>query len=256
MDLAQVLHELWQRRNWLVLGALIALFAGLSTGYHVGLLPPKVEKKSLAIGTANTQILIDTPQSSLTDLGIGLEPLAERASVFARFMTSRPVRASIAQEVGLKEDELVTEAPQSEAVDPNRAERSDALLGEDTSYRISFATDRGLPTITIRAQAPRAEDAIRLADAGAAGFARYVKAVQHKQHVPLERRVTVRQLGKAEGGTVAADINRPLAILTFVGVFIAFCLLLLLASNVSQSMRDIREAEQAGTEPASPDAGR
>lgn len=244
MDLAQVLHELWQRRNWLVVGAVIALIAGLSTAYNIGVFPPKLEEKALSIGSADTQILIDTPQSSLTDLGVGLRPLAERASVFARFMTSRPVRASIAREVGLKEDDLVTEAPLAAGAEPGRAERSDALLGEDKSYRVRFSTDTGLPTITIRAQAPRVEDAVRLANAAAAGFASYVKAVQVKQNVPRERRVTVRQLGGAEGGTIAEEINRPLAILTFVGVFMGFCLLVLLVSGVSRSMRELQEGER------------
>lgn len=249
MDLAQVINELWKRRGWLAIGLAIALFVGLSTAYRISILPPGLEQKSLSIGAADTQILIDTPDSSLTDLGVGLEPLAERAGVFARFMTSRPVRAAIAREVGLKEQELHTEAPLSDGSaalrEPAQAKRSNELLGENRDYRLRFATDSGLPTVTIQAQAPRAVDAVRLADAGAAGFAEYVKAVQAKQKVPPERRVTIRQLGNAEGGTIAEEINRPLALLTALGFFIGFCLLVLLGSNLSKSLRELRAAEAA-----------
>ena len=245
MDLAQILRELYLRRGWVAVGVAVALFAGLSTAYRVSLLPPKLEKKSLAVGAADTQILIDTPASSLTDLGVRLEPLAERASVYARFMTSRPVRASIAREVGLKESEIITEAPlrsnlPTSAQEPVAAERNKQLLEEHKGYRLRFQTDEGLPTITIIAQAPRAEDAVRLANAGAAGFAKYVKAVQIKQSIPVARRVEVRQLGRAEGGTISENVNRPLAAITFIGAFIAWCLMLLLVTSVAKAVRELQ----------------
>lgn len=255
MDLAQILKELWSRRGWLAVGAVVALVAGLATAYNLSFLPPKLEKKALSIGVAHTQILIDSPASSLTDLGRDLQPLAQRASVYARFMTTRPVRRAIAAEVGLRDDQIITEAPllaqvPKAAQEPVAADRGGDLLGEDVAYRMRFSTDAGLPTITIQAQAPRVEDAERLADAGAAGFASYVQQVQRRQGIPEPRRVTVRQLGAAQGGVVAEEVNRPLAALTFVGVFVGWCLLVLLVSNVTRSMREL-EAE--GERPVSGD---
>jgi uncharacterized protein involved in exopolysaccharide biosynthesis len=236
MDLAQILKELWSRRGWLAVGLVVALFAGLATAYEIGVLPPSLEKKALSIGVADTQILIDSPDSSLADLGRDLEPLAKRAGVYARFMTTRPVRRAIAAEVGLRDDQIITETPllsqvPKAAKEPANAERSRKLLGEDNAYRLRFTTDSGLPTITIYAQAPRVEDAERLANAGATGFANYVRQVQQ------------RQLGAAQGGVLAEEINRPLAALTFAGVFIGWCLLVLLVGNVSRSMRELSEAE-------------
>jgi hypothetical protein len=248
MDLAQILKELWSRRGWLAVGLVVALFAGLATAYEIGVLPPSLEKKALSIGVADTQILIDSPDSSLADLGRDLEPLAKRAGVYARFMTTRPVRRAIAAEVGLEDHEIITETPllsqvPKAAKEPANAERSRKLLGEDNAYRLRFTTDSGLPTITIYAQAPRVEDAERLANAGATGFANYVRQVQQRQGIPEVRRVTVRQLGAAQGGVLAEEINRPLAALTFAGVFIGWCLLVLLVGNVSRSMRELSEAE-------------
>jgi hypothetical protein len=251
MDFAQVLRELWLRRAWLALGVVVALIAGLSTAYRIGVLPPKLTERALSIGAADTQILIDSPESALTDLGTDFKPFADRAQVYARFMTSRPVREAIAREVGLEDQDLIVSSPPSpnqtrEQREPAATRRDNDLLGETNQYRLHFSTDPGLPTITIGAQAPRVEDAVRLADAAAIGFRKYVAAVQQRQDVPPERRVTVRQLGAAQGGVVAEDINRPLAILTFVAVFIAWCLLVLLASNVARSMRQLDEAGTAG----------
>lgn len=248
MDLAQILKELWSRRRWLAVGLVVALVAGLSTAYKIGFLPPKLEKKALAIGVADTQILIDSPDSSLADLGRDLDPLAKRAGVYARFMTTRPVRRAIAAEVGLRDDQIITETPllgqvPKAAQEPANAPRSRALLGEDTFYRLRFTSDSGLPTITIHAQAPRVEDAVRLANAGATGFANYVRQVQQRQGIPEVRRVTVRQLGAAQGGVLAEEINRTLALLTFIGVFVGWCLLVLLVSNVTRSMRELGDSD-------------
>jgi hypothetical protein len=250
MDFAQIIKELYLKRGWVAFGVAVALFAGLSTAYKISLFPPSLEKKALSIGTADTQILIDTPASSLTDLGVRLDPLAERASVYSRFMTSRPVRAAIAEEVGLDEHQIITEAPLRSnqplnAQEPVAAERSKKLLEEDEAYRLRFQTDDGLPTITIFAQAPRAEDAIRLANAGAAGFARYVKAIQAKQEIPRTRRVQVRQLGRAEGGMVAEKVNMSLAAVTFIGAFIVWCLLILLVTTLARNVRQLQDSEQA-----------
>lgn len=256
MDFAQIIKELYLRRGWVAIGVAVAVFAGLSTAYKINLFPPSLDKKALTVGTADTQILIDTPSSSLTDLGVRLDPLAERASVYTRFMTSRPVRAAIAREVGLKESELITEAPLNAnlpktAQEPVAAHRNKKLIEEDRAYRLRFQTDTGLPTITIFAQAPRVEDAIRLADAGAAGFARYVKAVQAKQSIPRARRVQVRQLGQAEGGLVSESVNRTLALVTFTGAFIAWCLLILLVTSLVRSVREL-DTESGSEEPATP----
>lgn len=251
MDFAQVLRELWLRRGWVALGAAIALIAGLATAYRISVFPPSLDEKTLSIGAADTQILIDSPQSALTDLGRDFRPLADRASVYARFMTSRPVQRAIAREVGIDESQLFVNAPPTgdqtrEQREPSSEERDNELLGENLGFRLNFSAQPGLPTVTISAQAARVEDAIRLANAGAIGFEKYVEAVQERQRVPAERRVTIRQLGSATGGVVAEDVNEPLAILTFAGAFIAWCLLVLLFANVSKSMRELNEGGEPG----------
>ncbi|MDX6672408.1 MAG: hypothetical protein QOI91_2771 [Solirubrobacteraceae bacterium] len=253
MDLAQIVSELWHRRGWVLLGVAVSLLVGLSTAYRIQFLPPNLEPKALSLGAANTQILIDSPDSALTDIGRDLDPLAVRASVFARFMTSEPVREVIARQVGLPKSAIVTEAPLSPnqpaaAKEPPAATRGNQLVGEGRTYRLRFSSDQGQPTITIAASAPNARDAVRLANAGAVGFKKYMERIQATQNVPSARRVTVRQLGNAEGGTVTGQINTKLLIAAAIGALIAWCLLVLLVSNVARSLRELREVERGGDE--------
>lgn len=248
MDLAQVLRELWRRRGWLALGALLALYLALTTAYRVGLFPPSLERKTLAVGVADTQLLVDTPRSALTDVGRDLEPLAARATVFTHFMTSLPVREAVARRVGLPASAIQADAPPSPnqpraATEPTAAQRGSAVVGERRGYRLFFSNDPTSPTVNIRAQAPTARDAIRLANAGAAGFRAYVQRIQVQQGDPPARRVQLRQLGSAQGGIVGGEINERLAALAFAGAFVGWCLLVLLVVNVARSWREL-EAEE------------
>lgn len=234
----------------MLLGIAIAGVAGLSTAYRLSLFPPDITERALSYGSANTQVLVDTPSSALTDLGPQLEPLAKRAAVFTRLARTLPVRQAIAREVGADEQAIVVEAPiqsnePNAATEPTAERRSDSLLEEDRRFRIIFEADRGLPAVNIFARAPLAEDAVRLADAGAAGFIKYIEAVQRRQEVPAARRVTLRQLGAARGGVIAGDINLELAALTFAGVLFAWAVLMLVVGGVVDNMRKLREAEEA-----------
>jgi len=108
----------------------------------------------------------------------------------------------------------------------------------------------GLPTVTIDAQAPNAADAVKLANAGAAGFKAYVRAVQNRQGIPLKHRVTIRQLGHAEGGTVAPGVNAKLAVVITLAAFVVWCLLVLLTVSVARSWRELDAAEAHGDDQA------
>lgn len=251
MDLAQALRQLSRHRGWVALGLLVAAVAGLSTAYRISVLPPDLSERALSYGTANTQVLVDTPTSALTDLGPRLDPLTQRAAVFTRLARTRPVQQAIAREAGTDERTLVVEAPiqsnePNAATEPTAERRSDNLLDEDRRFRVIFERDRGLPAVNVFARAPRAEDAVRLADAGAAGFIKYIEAVQRRQQVPPERRVTLRQLGAATGGQIAGDINLELAVLVFAGIAFAWAVLILVVSGVADNMRKLREAEETG----------
>jgi hypothetical protein len=252
MELAQVLHILWRRRPFVAVGVLGALIAGLAISYHISLSPLGLQKKHLSIAQADTQVLVDTSYSTLAVVGSDTKPLADKASVYAEFMTTRPVRQAIAHAAGLREDQLVVTAPLNEtivpkqAIEPTASKRTDQLLSETDQYRLTLTTDPGTPTITLTAQAPTVPDAEHLADAAARGFRGFVVGLENRQRVPLHDRVVIRTLGHAVGGVLAKSVNVPLTILTFLGVLVAWSLLVLLGDNVVTSWRQLRELEELG----------
>lgn len=257
MDFAQVLMELWRRRVWMAAGVVVAVIAGLATAFHLSLFPPALEPKRLELGTAQTQLLVDTPRSALGDLRFGagsFKALSERATVYANLMTSRPVRQAIAEEVGVRPSQLVLEGPSAGQTraerEPDARERTGELLGEDAPYVLSFASAQGSPAIRVLAQAPSGEDAVRLANGAARGFRKFIGRLGREQGIPRSRRATVRQLGRATGGTVAQGINVKLAFLAFSGTLLLWTLLVLLASNVADSMQRLRLAESGADGPA------
>lgn len=248
MDVAQIFRELWRLRRWMLVGILVALLAALSVGYRVSFFPPGLHSKDLQIHTADTAVLVDGPNSVITDLAADVTSLAARANVYARFMTNLPVRRAIAAAAGLPVEAIVTTAPLAQnqpaaAREPVAAQRSQQLLGENRSYSLEFRTDSGLPTVSILAQAPTTEQALRLANAGAQGFAAYIRHVEAGRNVPVARRVRIRQLGPAEGGTVAKNVKTAAVVAAFVGVLLAWAMLVLLGANVARNWRTLDEID-------------
>lgn len=245
MDFAQVLMVLWRRRWWVALGALLALVIGLSTGYRIGVFPPRLTAKSLPIGSASTKLLVDSPRSALTDLTKDVTTLEVRATVLAPFMTTEPVRRAIAAAVGLRESAIYTTAPLSPDASaatfgPSAAQRSQQLLGQNLGYRLSFAADLNQPTITVTAQTSRAADAIRLANGAATGVINYLSHIEQIQGIPFGHRTIIRQLGPAAGGTIGGSVNTQLVAVTFVGALIGWMVLVVIFSSVIENLREIR----------------
>ena len=248
MDVAQILRDLWRRRLWVLLGVVFAILAALSIGWHVSLNPPSVRSKNLAIHSAEASVLIDAQQSVLADIEAPTSTLTGLATVYARYMTTFPVRKAIADQAGIPVEALVTEAPlpatlPSVAREPVAAQRSQKLLGEKKDYTLDFRADPGFPIINIIAQGPTVPDALRLANAGALGFQNYIGQFEADRKTPLGRRIVIRRLGLATGGTVGKRAKVTGAVAGFIGVMIAWCLLVLLAGNVAANWGRLDSAE-------------
>lgn len=248
MDAAQVLRELWRRRAWMALGVLVAVVAALAAGFRLSVIPPRLESKSLAVHTANASVLVDTRSSAVGNVLVDLRPLIARASVYTRYATTLVVRRAIARAAGLSVDQFVVDAPfgtnlPREASQPVAAQRAEGLLRESRVYYLRFSSDSGLPVVFITANAPSVDEARRLADAGAQGLIDNVSRIEIARRIPLDQRVALRQLGSAEGGTVAQDVKLGVVIAAFVGVMIAWALLVLLVGSVARSWRSLDSAE-------------
>jgi hypothetical protein len=243
VDVAQILGQLWRRRGLVALGALLALAIGLSVAYRPSL-SHGLEKRSLELGTASTRLLIDTKISSVTDLAGSISPLSERAQTYSALAQSEPVLKAVAQDVGIPRDALVADPTFSD--EQGAPQRSESIAKENQIYRVAFNTTKEQPVLDLTTQAPSGAAAAKLANSVARTLRAYVVHQQDAQKVPAGRRLTIRQLGAARGGTINSGANVMAAALGGLAVFVAVCLLILFGDRLRADMRRMRGRAYAG----------
>lgn len=262
MELARTLKTLWIRRRLVALGAVIAALAALLSVYSVGIAPPSLTSRTNVFATASTQLLVDAPDSAFADLENDLTPLETRASVFARFLASPVALELVARDAGVSVESIEAQGPYDINLpviqqEPTAGQRSSQIIGEGALYRLRFENNPVLPIVSVFAQAPTEAEAIALADAAPRALRTYIAGIQAHQQTPEDRRVVIRKLGDATGGVVNAGANAQIALLVFIVVFGAWCMLLIPAQTLA---RGWREADVYGEgfdrDPAGPSGSR
>jgi hypothetical protein len=257
MEFALVLRELARHRVALAAGVLVALFAATLSVYHLdgGQLKPR----QLQHSSATTTVFVDSPSSVLGNLNPSFDPLLARATVYANLMASPAILGEIGQRAGISGEQLYAAGPVDSLVprvveEPTAVQRNVEITGETEPYRLNFNNDPNLPTIGIYAQAPTTKQAIVLANAAAVSLAQYVKSVQSAGNVPAQSRVVIRQLGRASGGVADSGISKALAVMVFVGIFLVWCVLILVGTRFRQNWRASVALAADPEEPAGNDA--
>jgi capsular polysaccharide biosynthesis protein len=257
MELAQILVQLWRRRLAVLAVAVVATVAALALAYKISVFPPSLSHRTISNGTAETQVLVDYPRSSVGDLNRSFDPLVARAQVLSELMTTAPVVDRIAKIAGVPASAITTSTdtstlnvPTSE-VEPSANVRSNEITNERLRYRITFRAEPEQPVVTVFGQGPTAEAAMTIANAAAKGAAQWVKETQDQQAVPDGRRTQLTQLGAASGGVVNSGASRIVAALAFVAILGVGCLLILLVGNTLPAVRRAN-AQPAGEELALP----
>jgi hypothetical protein len=259
MELARTLNILWSRRRLVALGALIAALAASLSVYSVGLFPPSLSSRTNVFATASTQILVDTPDSAFADLANDLTPLETRAAVFARFLATPAALEGIARDTGLPLSSIAAQGPYDVNLptieqEPTEGQRSSQIIGEGALYRLRFENNPVLPIVSVFAQAPTEEEARALANAAPRALRTYIGRIQAQQQTPPERQVVIRSLGSARGGVVNENANAQIAMLVFLVVFGAWCMLLVPAETIVRGWRDEGDTPAASNGKAKIDA--
>jgi hypothetical protein len=271
MEIVGFVRTLLQRK--LVLGILLALatFAALMTAYRVG--PGGVERRSVAVGAATSQILVDSAESTLVE-GAGSDQIAAlgtRARVYAQYLSSRDAVDQIADEVGVNPRLITAHGPFSEGTgiqsyDQQGAEsRARDLVDEGKEYRLVFEAQEDVPIITVYATGPATQQALSLAQASFRVLKDYIGRLKAEAQVaektapapknpiaassvPLVENIVVRQLGAPEGGLVGGSADMVLMILAFLAVFGIGCIVVAAASGFMRHWRLAGEMERIGAE--------
>lgn len=250
MALALVIRELLSRRRLLALGVVIAAVAAVLSVYRIE--GTSLKARGLQHSSATTQVLIDSPSSSLANLKENEERLTSRAGLFANFMTSPAMLELIGKQMGISGSQIYASGPVNPNLskivqEPTNLKRNIEITGETAPYRLGYTSDPTLPTVGINAQAPTTAQAVALANGAAVALQEYVGALQ--KNVPPAQRVTIRKLGDATGSVDDPGISKTLAAIVFIAVFLLWCVLMLLGVRFRENWRASGTLYQAANAP-------
>lgn len=255
-------------RRKLVVAVLLALavLAAFLTTFTVG--SNGIERKSVAVGAATSQILVDSAESTLVE-GAGSDQIAAlgtRSLVYAQYLSSRDAVDKIGRLAGIDPALITAHGPFSEGTgiqtyDEQAAEsRAKDLVEEGQEYRLLFEAREDVPIITVYSTAPDTAGALSLAEASFTVLQRYIAQLKIQAEraealdppkkptaassVPLVENIVVRELGAPEGGLVGGSADYVLMILAFVGVLGFGCLAIALASGFMRQWRLAGDVEE------------
>jgi hypothetical protein len=263
MELVSIIRQLWRRKLLVLLVFLVAVGVSIASAYKV----PSMQKRGLQLGAASSQILVDSPASTLVEGADGgtLTTLSTRARVYAQYLSSLEARDQISKISGVPARAISLSGPFSTDIPRNTYQnqpseaRANDILKEGAGYRLIFDAQDGVPIITVSAQAPTAQAAIGIARAAFVALKQYVdKLGIEADAVPVkplpkgvtaapvmpDPGVTVRQLGAPEGGTIGGGNSKMLMIFAFIAVLALGCALIAILPGMARHWRLLDRAER------------
>ena len=221
------MRELWGQKVGLAIAFAVALLAATRVLYGISILPPRLEHNSQGLASASTQMIVDTPRSSVIDLRedtYSFTGLTNRALLLGNVMASLPVREYIARRAGVPaaairvSAPLTPEQPRVIADGAHQPKTSDILRSPD-EYRLSVQANPTVPVLNIYAEAPDGPAAGKLANAAVEGLRDYLGALARQHGTPVAKQVRLVQLGHASGASIDSGAGITLALLVFAFVF-------------------------------------
>jgi hypothetical protein len=235
---------LWRIRGWV---AACAVFALAAAGWAVA-----QSSGSLEIATAKTQVVVDTPKSTLVDVrqdAYGIDGLTNRALLLGNVMGSPEVRADIARRANIPFDEiqvvppLTGKQPRVLAEAGNEKHTTD-LLQLNGEYRLYIRANPTVPFLQIYAETPTAKSAEALANAAVGGMQSYVDNLAKTTETQAAQQIRLTQLGPATGDVINKGISWKFAFLVFLLAFAVSCATVIWVRRVRQGWRLAALSEQ------------
>jgi hypothetical protein len=263
MELVGMIRELWRRKAILAGVMAVAVVIALLTSYKL----PSFQKRSVSFGAASSQILVDSPQSTLVAGAQDgtLTTLYTRAQIFAQYLSSPEAQVRMSRASGIPARQITASGPFSQDAtrsnfDPQQtAQRANSILDENAPNRLVFAAQQDVPIITVSVQAHTAAEAVKLANASFVALKGYVAQLNLTQKggprrdpatgLPLPASgVTVRSLGAPEAGAIGAGNNAVMMFFVFLAVTLVGCAAILVAPAVRRHWSLLGEIEQLEAE--------
>jgi hypothetical protein len=239
------IRGLWNIRRWVIGCCAFAFLAAVWSVAGIGLFPPKLKSRSLEMAAATTQVVVDTPRSTLVDIRqdtYDLNALTNRAVLLGNVMSSPQVRADIARRAHVPFDSLQVIPPltprQPRVISEAGTEKhASDILKLNGQYRLNIEANPTVPFLRIYAQTPSAESAGALANAAVDGVRAYLDGLAQTTGTPVEQQVRLTQLGRAHGEVINKGIRWRGALLVFFLMFGVSCATVIWVNRVREGWR-------------------
>jgi hypothetical protein len=252
MEPVEAIRQLWSRRLLVGVVVAIAVCAAILSAYRVSVSPLGLQSRSLTVGAASSQILIDSRRNEAiageASLGI-FEALAIRAKIYAEYLSSLEARQRIAKFAGVPARTISSSGPFSVSAGQGSYEaqssedRANEILQEGAQSRLVFTAQEGVPIVTVDAQAATADRAVDLANGSYQTLKQYVGELK-VDGKDADRGVAVRELGSPEGGTIGGGNDVILMALAFLAVTAIGCAAILVVPRFTQRWRALNQSER------------
>ena len=160
--------------------------------------------------------------------------LQQHAVLDASLMTTTPVLDAIGKRMGVPGAEIsgiadiTTPAPLQFTMAGSEKHASQ-LRASEAPYRLELQASPSEPILTIYAEAPSVDGAVRLASSATVGLGDYLRLVAQQQGFPTQELPKLRPLGSPRGGVTNSKAKVEIAGLTFITAFaLSFVVLLVL----------------------------
>jgi len=232
MELSHILRTLSKRRLGLAAVVAFAFTAAVLMAYRPVGMQPTFEPRTVALGVASKQVLLDLPEPAFVNLKANTSSHTGRTGALIQLLGSVKLERAIARASGIPEALITTEGPHpvppgvQNVVRPSEA-RSAEVLDETMTYRLRFKAPSTLPIVTIRTQAPTPAEAARLADAAYVALKRYVGGLSADLGKDPRHPIVLRDMGPAMAGHLQGGMTKAVLVLGFVAVLMLGVLALL-----------------------------
>ncbi len=228
--------RLLHRHRWLVAAlALSTLIAAVCAKLNMA--------GNLTVGSAETHMMVDYPEESILDrsaLPQDLATLEKHAELYGTLMTTSPVLDAIARRAQLPRGQIsgltrTTAGVPSTLTEPGSEERASQIRDSKAPYRLELQSDPFQPLLSIYAEAPSLDEALRLANSAQLGLEDYLRSLARRQGGDPRVMPRLVQLGAARGAVTNGHAALMIGGLTFGAAFVISLALLLVLIRLGRS---------------------
>jgi hypothetical protein len=239
MGLVGVVHVLWKRRIAVLVGTLLAIAVGVVGLQRGGATAPS--------SSSLTKVLIDTPNSLVADAKArGAATIYTRARLVGALIADDDARGEIARRAGLQPSELAIAGPGAAAppdVITPLAEQAIAVAKPIGVYLVSVEVTPELPIVSIDANAPSRDEAVRLGRATVESLSSVARSA------PGGGGVAIEQLGRPLVSTKEVAPGKAKVVGGALMFFVVWCMGCVLFDGAARRRR-LRRAEWSGVQRA------